>query len=249
MNALRTVLLGLCWLSCSLVGACGDGSADGSSTGNLVVPFNVGNSQPCDVLGVKNVRAELNDMSYVQTAPCTAGQVRFVGIPAGTYNVQLYGVDDMGVDVMDSVSDGDVSVNVTGNDQTTRRQPPVTLTAAPAHLYVRWDFQFSSCKGAHIQSFAVKAWRGSGDTLLLSQTLDCMADGDGPDGYHEIDDPERRLVGEENGEVSVQPYDLNKSEIGSPVIFKYRAPGKGYDVKVTVECDASGFCDGSGKPD
>jgi len=241
------VLSGL-WLIGCLLGACGDGGGDGESKGTLLVPFTLGNSRPCDVLGVKSVRAELNE-SYIQTAPCTAGQVRFVGIPSGTYNVELYGVDDMGVEIMDSTTEGDVTVNVMGNDQTTRRQPAITLTAAPAHLFVRWDFQFSNCKGAHIESFDIKAWRGAGDTLLVSQTLDCTAEGDGADGYHEIEDPERRLSGDEAGEVSVQPYDKNKAEIGSPVVFKFRAPGAGYDVKVTVECDAAGFCDGTGKPD
>jgi len=248
MKAQRIVLSGLFLIAC-LTAACGDGDDDGSSKGTLVVPFTLGNSRPCDVLGVKNVRAELNDSSFVQTAPCTAGQVRFVGIPSGTYKIDLYGVDDTGVEIMDSTSEGDVSVNVIGNDQTTRRQPPVTLTAAPAHLFVRWDFKFSSCKGAHIQTFDIKAWRGSGDTLLLSKMLDCTSDGDGPDGYHEIEDPERRLTGDDSGEVSVQPYDMNKAEIGGPVVFKFRAPGSGYDVKVTVECDAAGFCGGSGKPD
>jgi hypothetical protein len=219
-----------------------------SSTGTLVVPFELGNQRTCDALSIKTVKAELEDGMYTESAPCTNGQVRFKDLPAGTYHVQLFGLDSDGVEVMDNLSGHDVVVNVTGHDQTVVAHPSVTLTAAPAHLLVRWNFGFGTCKGVGVDRFAIQVWRGDGDDLLLDDTLPCSTEGDGVDQYRTVPDDTRLLSGDAAGEVSIQPLDNTGVNVGDPVIFDFDAPGPGHDIKLSMTCD-EGACSGSGKPD
>ena len=226
-------------------GACGD-AAD--STGTLVVPFELGNRRTCAALAVKTVRAELDDGLFMEEAPCSNGQVRFKELPAGSYRVRLFGVDANGVATMDSLQSGAVQVNVVGNDTTVVTQPAVTLTAAPAHLLLRWSFGFGTCKGIGIERFVVKVWRVGGDELLLDASLPCESEGEGADQYRSIPDGARQLGGGETGEVSVQPLDKTGVKVGEPVMFSFDAPGAGRNIKLSLTCD-EGACSGMGKPD
>jgi hypothetical protein len=225
--------------------ACG-GTAE--STGTLVVPFELGNRRSCMALAVKTVRAELDDGMYMEEAPCTNGQIRFKELPPGSYRVRMFGVDASGVAVMDSLQTGDVVVHVAGNDTTVVTQPAVTLTAAPAHLLLRWDFGFGTCKGVGVDRFALKVWRGDGDELLLDASLPCNSEGDGPEQYRTVPDSTRQLGGGEVGEVSVQPLDKTGIKVGEPVMFLFDAPGPGRSIKLSLTC-SDGACTGSGKPD
>ena len=236
-------------LSTGLGAGCGGDDDDGGAgRGTLVVPFALGNNRSCEAAGVAYVVADLNDEDYVQEAPCENGQVRFLNVPAGAYKVRISAFDDDDVEVMDNHEDSETTVHVAGGNETTEHMTAVTLTAAPAHLLVRWAFGFSTCRGASIDRFAIKVWLSGGDDLLLSQTLPCSLEGNGRDQYREIDDPERRLSGEQGGEVTIQPLDKTGVNVGPAAVFKYRAPGAGHEIRVSVECD-QGACTGSGRPD
>ena len=250
-----------CVFACALsIGGCGGGDDDddssregggsgGSST--LVIPFELGNNRPCDALGIKNVRAELNEddpEGISVTQPCTNGEVRVRNIQGGTYRVTLYGENADKVAIMDSSQIGPVTINVAGGDNTTTVKPPVTLTAAASKLYLRWNLGFGSCKGVDIESFYVKVWRSNGDELLLSATLDCEEEGDDVDQYRQVPDPNRALGGGDVGEVTVAPLDHNGTTVGMPASFKFDAPGPGKDIRLSISC-TDGACRGSGKPD
>lgn len=249
----RALLLGA--TGCALAGSsmvaagCGGSEQRSASSGTLVVPFQLGNNRSCEDAGVSYVRAELGeDGDYEIEAPCENGQVRFLNVPAGSYHIKISAFDDEDVEVMDSHESMDDMVDVEGENRTSEHEPAVTLTSAPAHLLVRWTFGFTTCRGASIDSFAIKAWRGGGDDLLISQTLPCSLEGSGKDQYREIDDPDRRFSGEQAGEITVQALDKEDVNVGPAAVFKYKAPGAGHDVRVSVECD-QGACKGSGKPD
>jgi hypothetical protein len=149
---------------------------------------------------------------------------------------------------MDNHEDDETVVSVSGGEVTSEHQTAVTLTAAPAHLLVRWTFGFTTCRGASIENFAIKVWLAGGDDLLLSQTLPCALEGRGKDQYREIDDPQRRLSGDQAGEVTVQALDKTGVNVGPAAVFKYKAPGAGRDIRISVQCD-QGACTGNGKPD
>jgi hypothetical protein len=237
-------------LGAALLFGCGgdDSSGGGGATGTLVVPFALGNNRSCEDVGVEYVRAELNQEAYVEEAPCANGQVRFKNVPAGSYKIKISAFDRDDVEVMDSQQSSEEVVSVTGGDITSKHERAVTLTAAPAHLRVRWTFGFTSCRGAGIDRFEIKAWHGGGDDLLISKTLPCALEGDGKDQYREIADPQRRLSGEQAGEVTIQALDKTSVEVGPAAVFKYKAPGAGHDIRLTVDCD-QGACKGTGKPD
>ena len=240
------------YVVCSLLAAaCGgddDGESPGSSRGTLVVKYQLGNNRTCDSLGVKSVKAVLNGKEYPDEAPCENYELRFRDLPAGSYRVELFGVDQDGVEIMDSIDQPDTVVNLPGGDQTVVVKPDVKLSAAPAHLKVRWSFGFGTCKGAGIDSFEIALWGASGLQEVLGDTLDCLAEGEGREQYREIDDPDRNFRGDEPGEVSVQALDKNSVDIGPAAVFKFKAPGPGHDLKVTVNCE-SNSCTGTGKPD
>jgi hypothetical protein len=238
-------LFGLCsWLS----GACTKDGDISLSDGNLVIPFELGNDRTCDAVGVKYVRAVLDDGEYDKTVPCDNGEVRFTNIHAGAYDLEMYGLDDDKVAVMDSVAAGDLTVDVVGDGSTTIHKPDVTLTAAPAKLLVRWNFGFGTCKGLGIDRFVVKVWRGTGDDLLLSKDLPCEEEGHGTDQYREVADPDRRLGGDDVGEASVQAFDKADTAIGKPATFRFKAPGPGQAIKLSVTC-SDDACRSSGTPD
>lgn len=225
-------------------GGCGD---DETSTGALVIPFQLGNDKSCEAVGVDFVLAELDNGYLEQMVDCTEGEVRFTSVPEGSYSIVLYGMT-AGYPIMDSLEGGDLVQPVAGQGSTTTVSPAVVLTSAPAKLELRWDFGFSSCQTADIDAFRVMAWEENGQDLLLMGTLDCSQAGEGANNYRTLSDPDRKLGGELLGEVSIQPLNGAGESVGDVVTFMFDPPGAGHPVRLSVECDSTG-CDGSGEPD
>jgi hypothetical protein len=233
-------------LMSALGSACG--GEDSPEDGVLVVPYELGNQRDCESLGVKLVRAELDDPMFVEEALCEQGEIRFQQVPPGAYEVRLFGVDKYGYAIMDSLQTGPKRVSVVGDGTTVVADPSVMLTAAPAHLLMRWDFGFSTCDSAGIDEFQITAWRGDGSALLLDTKVACDLEGEGAEQYRSIPDLERELAGDELGEVAIQAFDKNGSEVGEPATFTFDAPGAGRFVKMSLECTPAG-CSGTGTPD
>jgi len=246
MRASRTELF--TWLGVLLALASGGCSEEGHDTGVLVVPYELGNRRDCEQLGIVAVRAELDQGDYVEETDCDVGEVRFNLLEPGRYDVVVYGLDADEVAVMDSLESSPLAVDVVGSRTTVVLDPAARLTAAPAKLKLRWEFGFSSCESALIDTFAVKAWRSDGSELLMESEVECAMPGDGRGQYRVVPDEERDLSGDELGEVEVQPYDINALPVGEPVIFDFETPGPGHEVRLSLSCNAGG-CDGSGTAD
>lgn len=231
-------------LFAGLTAGCGD---DETTSGVLVVPFQLGNDKSCEEVGVDYVRAVLDDNFLEEQVDCAAGEVRFDSVPEGSYRVSLFGMTG-GFPVMDSLEGVQVVVGVVGHGTVTEVDSDVVLTSAPARLLVRWDFGFASCEGSDIQKFEVSAWEGAGSNRLLSTTIDCDEPGEGTSQYRTVEDPDRKLGGELLGEVSIQPLTSAGDEKGDAVTFSFAAPGAGHPVRISLECDSK-QCTGSGLPD
>jgi len=230
----------MCWL--------GNTSCDEKKDdhGTLIVPFKLGNDRGCDDFNVKTVRGVLDhgdskdDESYEDEVRCEARELRFENVPSGSWRLRLYGYSAADDDnaVMDSLQDTELRMNVIGNGTTVVADRKVMLTAAPAHLLVRWSFGYGTCKSAGIGSFVVTVWRNDGSDLLLEDELDCEAVGDAKDGYYrKIPDEKRLLLGNDSGEVAVQPLDPDGKEIGDPLSYTFKAPGAGQEIKLSLKCD------------
>ncbi len=246
MHRRQRLALALAVVACSLGAGCA--TKDAPAAGVLVVPYELGNHKDCATVGVKVVRAELDDPMYVEEAACESGEIRFQEVPPGGYHVRLFGVDSQGVAIMDSLQAGEVPVNVVGDGTTVVADPAVMLTAAPAHLLLRWSFGFGTCESAAIDRFRISAWRKDGSQLLLESTVPCKEAGSGADQYRAVPDLSRKLAGDEVGEVNVEALDKNGVATGEATTFNFGAPGSGHTVKLSVVC-TGGACVGGGKPD
>lgn len=232
----------------TIVCLAGCGSDDKPDNGVLVVPFELGNRRDCDSLGVVAVRAELDDGQVVEETDCDSGQIRFNLLKPGSYDIAVYGLDENGKAVMDSLAEGQLPIDVVGGGTTVVFDPAIKLTAAPAKLLLRWELGFGSCQSTSIKSFGLVAWRGDGSDLLMETEVDCDMPGEGAAQYRAVPDEERALRGEDFGEVEVQPKDKNGIAIGKPTSFAFESPGAGGKVKLSLKCDEGG-CEGSGEPD
>jgi hypothetical protein len=229
-------------LACALLGltSC-DVKED--THGTLIVPFKLGNDRSCSDFNVKTVRGELDaggDLQYDDEVKCETKELRFEGVPAGSYKLRLYGFspDDKDVPVMDSLQDDSLTMNVIGDGTIVVADRKVMLTSAPAHLLVRWSFGYGTCKSAGIGSFAISVWRSDGSDLLLDDELDCGAVGKADDSYYrKIPDERRMLAGNESGEVAVQPLSIGGDEIGEALSYPFKAPGPGKEIKLSIKCD------------
>ena len=237
------------WLGVLLaVAGIGCGAEDDPDIGMLVVPYELGNARDCESLGIVAVRAELDGGDYVEESDCDDGEVRFTLLPPGRYEAVVYGLDERGVAVMDSLVDGPAAIDVVGGGTTVVFDPPIVLTAAPAQLKLRWQFGFGSCESAAIDRFGVTAWRSDGSELLMMTDVACEMPGEGRGQYRSVPDDERELSGDELGEVEIQPYDEHELAVGDPVVFGFDSPGPGGEVRLSLDCDVGG-CDGTGMAD
>lgn len=245
MRSLKYVASVALTLSASSLAACG--ADDSAGAGVLVVPFELGNQRTCDELGIVAVRGELDDGDITEEVECDAGELRFVQLNPGRYNVTLYGLNEDDVPVMDSLAVGPQTIQVV-SDTTVVFDPALKLTSAPARLQLRWTFGFSTCESASIQGFAIAAWRADGSALLMESEVACGMAGEGREQYRTVPDLERELSGSEVGEVEIQPHDRQGFAIGDPATFKFATPGPGAEIKLSLECDEGG-CAGTGTPD
>lgn len=235
---------------------CGNtSSCDEGDTGSIQVNFKLGNDRSCTEFGVKRVRAVLDhdvdpvydpDLSKLnpehdlpdQTVSCEAKEVTLTNVHRGHWRLRLFGTGkDDDTALMDNLQDSNYQIEIIG-DKTVLTDRTVMLTAAPAHLAVRWSFGFGTCESAGIGSFAVTVWRNDGSDLLLDDELDCDEVGDAKDGYYRtIPDHKRLLLGGDKGEVSIQPLSPDGDEIGEPISYKYSAPGAGQSIRLSLKCD------------
>lgn len=240
--------LGLLPLSCALLLSVAGCGTDEAGSGVVVVPFELGNRRDCQSLGIDRVRGELDDGFMVEEVDCEDGELRFDYVPSGAYRLQVFGLDADGFATMDSVEAGTVTIRAVGGGATVEVDPAMQLTAAPAELFMRWDFGFSSCESTGVDRFEIMAWRADGSQLLLETEVACDMPGEGSGQYRAIPDLERELAGDEFGEVSVQALDADGREMGDPASFVFETPGAGRPVRLSLSCARSG-CDGGGELD
>ena len=221
-------------------------------TGTLLVRFQLGNgTATCGDENVITVRGTLDDGLYEADVDCAAdddeGEVLFSDVEEGEYPLQLVGLDDEGVPVVDTPV-LPVEVVFEGDKNSMEYESTVSLSTAPARLQIRWDLGVYNCESTEIYRFRIVAYGSNGMKTLLDTDLDCSLMGEGKEQYRRVPDPDRYVDGEMLDAVEVNPLDKNDVEIGDPVLFSLSPPGPGRTVNLTVECTDAG-CEGSGEPD
>lgn len=244
----RHALFGAAWsLGLSAILVSSSCAPPRAQTGDLIVPFVLGNAVSCGKSDVRVVVAFLDDDRSAE-AECDAGAVVFSDVPAGAYDVKLFGyAEDNTSIVMDSLATKQLFAQVAGGATTTLPED-VVLTAAPVRLELRWGFGFRSCESNGVDRFVVSAWIAGGTDPLLTAELGCTQDTTDHDNYRTVPDPERDLKGGIVGQVSIQALRVDGAAVGKPAIFEFDPPGSGSSIRLTVECGQTG-CAGTGMPD
>lgn len=232
-----TIVLSLAVLSAGCEG-------DAPPTGTLLVPFQLGNgTATCGEQNVVKVRGTLDDGLYEAEVTCaaddTTGEVLFSDVEEGNYPMQLVGLDDEGIPVVDTPV-VPVEVAFEGEKNSMEYESTVSLSTAPARLEIRWNLGFGSCESTGIDSLQIVAYGSNGMKTLLDTDLACSLTGDSEGDYRRVPDPDREVDGELLDEIEVQPLDKNRVEIGDPVVFTLEPPGAGRTVQLSIECTAAG---------
>lgn len=230
------------------------GCNEDGGPGTASIDYVLGNSKRCAEVQVETIHVVLSRGEGVDRvelaetyAPCVDGPVMVEDIEPNTYDLLVEGLDQEMFAVFDNL----------GTDPAERKievfegslvEVPVSLTARPADLSVRWDFGFSSCMGAGIDRFLIRAFEVGGGNLLLEHEVDCETPGDDAGGYRLVPDPDRVLNGSLLGEVGVVALDAAGVMVGEQTTFVFEVPGAGRPVKVTLDCTELG-CTGSGAAD
>jgi len=220
----------------------------GEESGSLQVSFQLGSGKSCGEFDIERVEAVLtnNDSDYDETVNCDKGEIRFNDVEPGTYDLRLFGYDSNSAAVKSSILQ-EATIKA---GETTMIEKPIPLLDAPAKLKIRWDFEFSDCETEGIGGFHVTAFSGGGsDILFENRDIACDSKPDDDDGkYHTVPDEDRDLKGDDFGEVTIQPYDVNSADLGDAINFSFDNPGPGGEIKLSLSCGDTG-CIGSGKPD
>lgn len=222
------------------------GCAD-QTPGSVLVDYRIGNDKTCAEAGVTNLDIVLSQEDGISGGgPCNDEPILLEGIPVGKYAIDITGSDANGVVIVDNVDASPTVVDITG-DGKELSPTQIPLSDTPAELLVRWNFGFTSCESAGISKFLIEAFDDSGSENFVSVELDCTEAGDAA-GYREVPDDQRELNGRRFGEVGVQARAADGSPVGPRVNFAVPAPGPGYKVYLTLECDQNG-CTSTGAPD
>lgn len=241
----RPLVLGVgALLSVASLAACQPDTGPGS----VAVSYVLGNSKPCDEVGVADVQASLfkgdyedPTVLYSEMVSCDAGEVVIESVPPDRYEVRVVGYDEMGVATFDNLG-LDASKRVVEVFEAAQSEVDQDLTARPADLRIRWRLGadgFGNCSGVGIARFAIAAYETGGGTLLLETEISCDAAGD-TEGYRLVPDPDRLLNGGRFGEVGVQALAADGSDVGSPAVFVFEPVGAGYPVELAIECTDAG---------
>lgn len=229
-----------------LQGACAGDAIP--ARGSLIIPYVLGNQLSCDdpQVGVKRIRARLNDEVYEQEVACgTPSEVRFDEVDAGQWQLTVEGLDANGVIVMDNRHQEALPVVEVLGDGTVSTAMPVELASVPAHVFLRWSEGFSDCEGLGIDRFLVSIWDTSGTTALMRGEISCATRPNAPQDYRRLEDPQRRIHGSTMQSLRVQAVNRESVPIGQPASFNLATPpGAGYSVLVSLDCGQDGCLPG-----
>lgn len=231
------------------------GCKDDGGPGTASIEFVLGNDKTCAEVGVTSIRVELSrgegddrEVLYDEMVACSDdAPVLVEGIEPMAYDLLVQGLDSESVPIFDNLGTpaGERKLEIF---EGSLAQEDVDLTARPADLLVRWDFEFTNCAGAGIERFRVRTFEVGGGNLLLEHEFDCDFTTDLAGGYRLVPDPDRVLNGTLVGEVGVVALDAASVMIGEQTTFAFDPVGPGYPVKVTVSCNDL-VCSGSGTLD
>ncbi|MCP4675109.1 MAG: hypothetical protein GY854_06310 [Deltaproteobacteria bacterium] len=211
--------------------------------GSLAVPFSISyNGDTCEAAGVVEVRAVLSDGEYEATVDCELGEIVFEDVVVGPYSLTLYGMNDEGVPIVDSLGSGLIEVEVQG-DGNLEPQKHIVLTEAAVTILLRWNLGYGNCKSREIKNFEVDVLKSESETTIMLSSIACRTAGVGEDEYRIVPDRRRELVGPVFDRIIVKPLDRHGNVLGEEFEVSYEDieyPGPGDTVPLSIRCGLMG---------
>lgn len=187
---------------------------------------------------VIDIEVEIGDDVATDSVSCeNGGGDLTVTAPAGTYDIVVRGIDDVGDVVVDNLGGetSDDRIEIIGGDTL---DFPVVLGLVPAtlevNLSVRNNGVFAQCTSdaITIKGLRAQAWGFSGQ--LKTHDFD-LCDFD---DFLPVPDDMREINGRLFDRAVLQPLDASGNPVGDPYDTQFAAPiGAGKSVRLAIECE------------
>ena len=223
---------------CATLGACNNDPGSGT----LRVQYSFDSFTSCneDAENVVDITVELGDDVATETVTCdNAGGEITISAPAGTYDIVVQGIDDVGDAVIDNLNDPitDDRVEEIGGDD---KDFPVELGLIPARLEVIMQV-INTGSG-------FPAMCGSTDIMIHGLQVEAASAAGGLK-THEFDlcdftdivavpDDDREINGRLFDRVFLQPLDGMGGSVGDEIEIQFaQAVGAGKSVRIALTCE------------
>ncbi len=207
--------------------------------GSLEAPFSISyNGETCAAAGVVEVRAVLDNGEYEAVVDCEVGRIVFEDVVAGPYTLTLYGMNEEGTPIVDSLANGPLEVEVLA-DELVQTREPLLLTEAAVKLRLRWDLGYGSCKSRNFKDFDIEVFDSASEKAVMRSDIACNTAGIGEEEYRIVPDRKRKLVGPIFDSIVVKPVAKNGGALGESFTVSYEEiefPGPGDTVSLSIKC-------------
>ena len=207
----------------------------------------------CESAGIHSIKAVLNDgiNVYKVTTDCADYGIWMENIPAGLYDLTLYGLDDQNKVVVDSLDYDHLYVQILGNDIVAPNIEMITLTEATVQLWTRWSVGYYTCGTLDIQAFFFEVMGPNSDKPVFKATLECSKNGTENGQYRVIEDKKKELAQNEFTQIIVtalekddrprgEQFQIVWDVVDDPAEGELSDPGPGGIIDLTFQCNQAG---------
>lgn len=223
---------------CATLGACNNDPGNG--TVRVQYAFDSFTSCNEDAENVVEIMVEIGDSVATETVACdNAGGEITVSAPAGTYDILVQGIDDVGDPVIDNLNDPttDDRVEFIGGDD---KDFPVELGLIPARLEIIMQVINTGsgfpamCGSTDIMIRGVEVEAASAAGGLKSHAFDLCDFTD----IVAVPDEDREINGRLFDRVFLQPIDETGASVGDEIEIQFAQPvGAGKSVRIALTCE------------
>jgi hypothetical protein len=211
------------------------------------------NGYTCESAGIDSIRVVLDDglSSYEATAPCTDYEIEIENVPSNIYAVTIYGLNEEGVAIADSLNYDGIYVEILANDTAEPSIRTIKLDQAAVPIWARWAVGFYTCSTLDIESFSIEVMEPGNNTPILKSSLKCNAEGTEQGQFRIVPDKKKELSKHEFNQIVVKALKKNGKPRGESFVTSFNIvddpgegevmnPGPGGVIALSLRCDASG---------
>ena len=222
--------------------------------GAMKASFSIDNNGlTCDPAGVTSIKAVLDDgvNSYEATADCADHEIVMENIPSGSYDLFVYGLNDKGVALVDSLEYDDLYADIVANRIAVPSVQTIKLTEVAVQIRARWSVGYYTCKNLDIEDFLIEVMGPDSDKPILEAKLDCTKDGTEEGQFRVVSDKKRELAKHYFDRITIRALGKKKKPLGeafdvtfdvveNPGEGEVTNPGPGGHIDLSFKCSEFG---------